>query len=154
MSSDTQQPKLAPGTDTDITLLNEDHVKAYQETDGETGYIWNGVTALLFTHRGRKTGKLRTNAIIFTQVGDKYVIIASKGGSPTHPAWYLNICDDPNIEVQIKGEVFQATARTAESPEREELWAKAVENWPNFDVYQSRTTRKIPVVVIERKETD
>jgi len=151
MSNDAQQPTQAPGTGTDITLVNEEHVKAYQETNGETGYIWNGVTALLFTHKGRKSGQLRTNAIIFTQVGDKYVIIASKGGSPTHPAWYLNILEDPNITVQIKGDVFEATARTAESPEREELWAEAVKNWPNFDVYQSRTDRKIPVVVIERK---
>lgn len=149
MSSD--KPKSAPGTGTDITMINEEHVKAYQETGGETGYLWNGVTALLFTHKGRKSGKVRTNAIIFTGVGDKYVIIASKGGSPTHPGWYHNICADPNVEVQVKDEVFQATARTAESPEREELWAKAVENWPAFETYQSRTDRKIPVVVLERK---
>ena len=150
MSGDTQQPKTAPGTGTDISLIGEDHVRAYRETGGETGYIWNGVTALLFTTKGRKSGEPRTNAIIFTQVGDKYVIIASKGGSPTHPAWYLNILEDPNIEVQIKDEVFPATARTAQSPEREELWAEAVKNWPNYDVYQSRTERLIPVVVIER----
>jgi deazaflavin-dependent oxidoreductase (nitroreductase family) len=149
MSGDT--PQKAPGTGTDITLINEAHVKAYQETDGETGYLWNGVPTLLFTHKGRKSGKLRTNAIIFTPVSDKYVIIASKGGSPTHPGWFHNIQADPDIEVQIKGEKFPATARVAESPEREELWAEAVKTWPSFDVYQSRTDRKIPVVVIERK---
>lgn len=141
----------APGTGTDISLIGPEHVRVYRETNGETGHIWNGVTTLLFTTTGRKSGEKRTNAIIYTQVGDKYVIIASKGGSPTHPAWYLNILEDPNIEVQVKADVFQATARTAESPEREELWAEAVKAWPNFDVYQSRTDRKIPVVVIERK---
>ncbi|MCX7864011.1 MAG: nitroreductase family deazaflavin-dependent oxidoreductase [Novosphingobium sp.] len=147
--SDT--PRISPDG-TDISLVNESHVKAYQETNGEIGYLWNGATTLLFTHRGRKTGQLRTNAIIFTQVGNRYVIIASKGGSPTHPGWYHNILADPNVEVQIKGEKFAATARVAESPEREELWAEAVKQWPNFDVYQARTTRKIPVVVLERKQ--
>lgn len=149
MSEQTQQK--APGTGTDITLIGDEHVRIYRETNGETGYLWNGVPILLFTSKGRKSGQPRTNAIIYTPVGDKYVIIASKGGSPTHPAWYLNILEDPNLEVQIKGDVFQATARTAESPEREQLWAEAVKAWPNYDVYQSRTERKIPVVVIERK---
>lgn len=144
------EKKIAPGTGTDISLIGEDHVRVYRETNGETGYVWNGVPILLFTTMGRKSGMPRTNAIIFTPVGDKYVIIASKGGSPTHPAWYLNILEDPNIEVQIKGETFAATARTAESPEREQLWAEAVKAWPNYDVYQSRTDRKIPVVIIER----
>ncbi len=146
-----QQPQRAPGTGTDISLIGPEHVRVYQETNGETGYIWNGVPILLFTTKGRKSGQPRTNAIIFTPVGDKYVIIASKGGAPAHPAWYLNIQEDPNIEVQVKGDKFAATARTAESPEREELWAEAVKAWPNYDVYQSRTDREIPVVVIERK---
>lgn len=146
-----QQKQTAPGTGTDISLIGADHVRVYQETNGETGYIWNGVPILLFTTTGRKSGQPRTNAIIYTPVGDKYVIIASKGGSPTHPAWYLNILEDPNIEVQIKAEKFAATARTADSPEREQLWAEAVKAWPNYDIYQSRTDRKIPVVVIERK---
>jgi deazaflavin-dependent oxidoreductase (nitroreductase family) len=100
--------------------------------------MWNGATALLFTHTGRKTGKKRTNAIIYTKVGDRYAIIGSVGGSDKHPGWYYNILADPNVEVQIKDEKFEATARVAESPEREELWAEAIKQWPNFDVYQSR----------------
>ncbi|MCB2048840.1 MAG: nitroreductase family deazaflavin-dependent oxidoreductase [Novosphingobium sp.] len=138
-------------TGADITLVGPEHVKRYQETDGEVGYLWNGSPTLLFTTIGRKSGEPRTNPIIFTPVGDKYVIIASKGGAPAHPAWYLNIQENPNIEVQVKADKFKATARTAESPEREELWAEAIKNWPSFDIYQSRTDRKIPVVVIERK---
>lgn len=149
--TDDNQPKTAPGTGTDITLLGEDHVRVYRETGGETGYIWNGVTALLMTMTGRKSGEKRTIPIIFTEVDGKYVIIASKGGAPKHPVWYLNVSEDPNVEVQIKDEVFDATARTAEGEERERLWAAAVENWPNYDVYQSRTDREIPVVVLERK---
>jgi len=149
MSDQLQQPQSVPGTD--LTLLNEEHVRVYRETNGERGYIWNGAPILLFTTKGRKTGLPRTIAIIYTQVGDKYVIIASKGGSPTHPIWYLNVEDDPNVEVQIRGDTFKAKARTAESPEREQLWAEAVKTWPNYDIYQSRTERRIPVVVIERQ---
>jgi deazaflavin-dependent oxidoreductase (nitroreductase family) len=141
---------MQPTPGTDISLRGEEHVRVYRETKGETGYLWNGATILLLTTKGRKSGEPRTIAIIYRQVGDGQVIIASKGGSPVHPAWYLNLLDDPNAEVQIKGETFKARARTAQSPEREELWAKAIEQWPAFDTYQSRTERKIPVVVLER----
>jgi deazaflavin-dependent oxidoreductase (nitroreductase family) len=135
---------------TDITLLGDEHVRRYRETNGEVGYIWNGAPILLVTTKGRKSGVDRTIPIIYAQVGDDCVIIASKGGSPTHPAWYLNLLDDPNVQVQVKGDKFAAVARTAQSPERERLWAEAIKGWPNYDVYQSRTTRQIPVVVLER----
>lgn len=150
--SDDPTKNFPPKTDigTNIMLLGDEHVQRYQETDGEVGYLWNGVTALLLTMTGRKSGQRRTIPIIFTQVGDAYVIIASKGGSPTHPAWYLNLLDDPHVRVQVKGDKFDAIARTAESPEREQLWAAAIKQWPNYDVYQSRTERKIPVVVLSR----
>ena len=135
---------------TDITLLGDEHVRVYRETNGEKGYMWNGVPTLLLTMTGRKSGQKRTIPIIYTPVGDKYVIIASKGGSATHPAWYLNVSEYPDVEVQVRGDVFAGKARSAPSPEREELWAEAVRAWPNYDIYQSRTTRQIPVVVIER----
>jgi deazaflavin-dependent oxidoreductase (nitroreductase family) len=140
---------MVPTPGTDISLLGDDHVRVYRETNGEKGYLWNGVPTLLLTMRGRKSGELRTIPIIYTPVGESFVIIASKGGSPTHPKWYLNILDDPNVEVQVKADRFAAVARTAESPEREQIWAECIKNWPNYDVYQSRTERKIPVVVID-----
>jgi len=146
----TNQSKTEIGTD--IGLLGPEHVRRYRETNGEEGYIWNGVTALIVTTKGRKSGEDRVIPIIFTQVDDVQVIIASKGGAPSHPAWYLNILDEPRVKVQIKGEEFDAIARTAESSERERLWAAACENWPAYDTYQSRTTRKIPVVVLERSK--
>ena len=105
---------------------------------------------LLVPTKARKSGQPRTIPIIYTPVGDAFVIIASKGGSATHPKWYLNVLEDPNVEVQVKAEVFKGTARTAVSPEREALWAQAGKAWPNYDVYQSRTTREIPVVVLTR----
>ena len=148
MGEQLKPVELTAGTD--VSLLGEKHVRAYRETNGERGYMWNGVPILLLTSTGRKSGEPRTIPIIFTAYQDSVVIIASKGGSPEHPKWYLNVQDNPNVTVQIKAEVFKAVARTAHSPERELIWAQAVKIWPNFDVYQSRTTRLIPVVVIER----
>jgi len=138
---------------TDTTLLGDEHVRVYRETNGEKGYLWNGVPTLLLTTKGRKSGEARTIPIIFTAYQNSYVIIASKGGAPTHPKWYLNVLDDPNVEVQVKGDKFSAVARTVEPPEREQIWAECVKTWPNYDIYQSRTTRLIPVVVIEPKRS-
>jgi deazaflavin-dependent oxidoreductase (nitroreductase family) len=136
---------------TDITLVGADHAKRYLETDGAEGYIWNGVPILLFTTKGRKSGEARVNPIIYAEDGETIVIIASRGGSPAHPAWYLNIQADPHVKVQIKGEKFDTIARTAQGEERERLWALSAEAWPNYNVYQSRTDRQIPVVVLERQ---
>ena len=139
------EPNYRP---TDTSLLNAEHVRVYRETNGEQGYIWNGSPILLLTSKGRKSGEDRTIPIIFTGWGEGWAIIASKGGSPTHPKWYLNVVDDPHVQVQVKGDVFEAVARTASSPEREQVWAEAIKHWPNYDVYQSRTDRQIPVVVL------
>jgi deazaflavin-dependent oxidoreductase (nitroreductase family) len=149
MSDQPAQPGMRPGVD--YSLLNESHVAAYLETNGEKGGVWNGATAVLVTTKGRKSGEKRTIAIIGKQVGDNFVIIASKGGSPVHPLWYLNIQADPNVEIQYLGDKWEAIARTAESPEREQLWAEACTQWPAFNDYQARTDRRIPVVVIEPK---
>ena len=149
--NDTPATPVHSDIGTDITLVGDEHVRQYRATNGETGYMWNGATALLLTTKGRKSGEDRTIAIIFKQVGDRYAIIASKGGAPAHPAWYLNALANPNVTLQIKGDVFEGVARTAEGAEREELWAESLKQWPNYDVYQSRTDRKIPVMVVERK---
>lgn len=147
--SEQQPHPVTPGTD--ITLVGENHLKVYLETNGEQGYLWNGVPILVLTTKGRKSGEQRQIPIIFSRDGDNYFIIASKGGAPTHPAWYLNAVAEPNVQVQVKGDKFNAVARTAQSPERERLWKIALKDWPNYDVYQSRTTRQIPVLVLERK---
>lgn len=139
--SDYKQP--------DLSLLGAEHVRVYRETNGEQGYIWNGSSILLLTTKGRRSGEARTIPIIFTRYKQSWVIMASKGGAPTHPKWYLNILDDPQVEVQEKAERYRATARTAESPEREAIWAEAIKHWPNYDMYQARTERQIPVVVLE-----
>ena len=115
MADQTPQPGMRAGVD--YSLLNESHVAAYLETNGEKGGVWNGATAVLVTTNGRKSGEKRTIAIIGKQVGDNFVIIASKGGSPVHPLWYLNILADPNVEIQYLADKWEAVARTAELPE-------------------------------------
>jgi proline iminopeptidase len=132
-------------------LFGEEHVRRYRETGGEVGHIWReGSTILLLTTKGRKTGEQRTTPLIYAADGDRYVIVASKGGAPEHPGWYRNIEKDPNVELQVKDEVFAARAHTAEGEERERLWRKANEVWPHYDEYAEKTDREIPVVVLER----
>lgn len=132
----------------DLTLLGADHIKAYQETDGETGYLWSGVPTLLLTATGRRTGEPRTCALIFARDGDDYLVVASMGGMPTHPQWYLNLTANPQAEIQVKAEHLPVVARTATADEKPRLWKIVSDQWPNYDVYQSRTDREIPVVVL------
>jgi deazaflavin-dependent oxidoreductase (nitroreductase family) len=146
MSEQNSTPVARP---VDISLLGDEHVRVYRKTNGEQGYLWNGAPILLLTTKGRRSGMPRTIPIIFTPYGNSWVIMASRGGSPTHPAWYLNLVDEPHVQVQVKADIYDAVARTAPSPEREQIWADAIKNWPNYDVYQSRTTRQIPVVVLD-----
>lgn len=135
----------------DYSLLNEDHVRQYQETDGEVGYLWNGAPSLLLTTTGRKSGKERTTPLIFARDGDDYLVVASVGGMPNHPAWYLNLLDEPNARIQVKGEHIDVVARTASPDEKPRLWRIVNDVWPNYDVYQSRTERVIPVVLLSPK---
>jgi deazaflavin-dependent oxidoreductase (nitroreductase family) len=132
-------------------LFGDAHVRRYRETGGEVGHIWRrGAKTLLLTTRGRKTGNPTTAPLIYEQDGDAYVIVASKGGAPRHPGCYRNLAKDPNVEVQVLDDVFAARARTAAGAEREQLWRLAAQQWPDYDAYQQRTDREIPVVVLER----
>jgi deazaflavin-dependent oxidoreductase (nitroreductase family) len=132
----------------DITLVGPDHVRRYRETNGEVGYSWNGVPILLLTTTGRKSGQARTNALIFGRDGDDYLVVASMGGAPTHPMWYLNLVDQPAAEIQVKDQHIPVTARAASDKEKPRLWQKVAGVWPNYDVYQTRTDRVIPLVVL------
>ncbi len=132
-------------------LFGAEHVRRYQETSGAEGYEWkDGVLTLILTTTGRHSGQPRPKALIFGQAGDDYVVVASKGGAPTHPAWYLNLVANPEVEVQVKDDRFHARARTAEGEERERLWRLMTGIWPDYDSYQQHTDRQIPVVVLER----
>jgi deazaflavin-dependent oxidoreductase (nitroreductase family) len=127
------------------------HVQRYLETNGEDGYDWQkGTTILLLTTTGRKSGEQRVNALIFRPWEDAYLVVASKGGTDAPPAWFLNIESDPLVTVQIKGDRFAARARTASAEEKPAMWAEMAAAWPDYDEYQTRTDREIPVVVLER----
>ena len=132
-------------------LFGDEHVRRYRETGGEVGHIWKeGSTILLLTTTGRKSGEPRTTPLIYAEDGDRYVIVASKGGAPEHPGWYENLQKTPEVELQVLDDVFPARARTAEGDERERLWEKANAVWPHYAEYQEKTDREIPVVVLER----
>jgi deazaflavin-dependent oxidoreductase (nitroreductase family) len=132
----------------DLALLGEDHVRRYQVTDGEVGYLWNSVPTLLLTTTGHKTGLARTTPLIFARDGEDYLVVASMGGAPRHPFWYVNLTANPEAEIQVRGEHRTVTASTASAQEKPRLWDIVRAQWPNYDVYQSRTEREIPVVVL------
>ncbi|MEV1143357.1 nitroreductase family deazaflavin-dependent oxidoreductase [Micromonospora sp. NPDC049799] len=128
-----------------------DHIRRYVETDGAEGHEWRpGVFTLLLTTRGRRSGALRRTALIYGRDGDAYLVVASQGGDPKHPAWYLNLVDEPQVEVQVGAERFTARARTATAEEKPRMWAEMTGIWPAYDDYQAKTDREIPVVVLER----
>jgi deazaflavin-dependent oxidoreductase (nitroreductase family) len=132
-------------------LFGEEHVRRYIETDGEEGYIWReGAPILLLTTTGRKSGKEYTTPLIFGEADGSQVIVASQGGTPAHPDWYLNLEANPEVGVQVKADTFRARPRVAEGEERERLWKAMNEIWPHYDEYQTKTTRQIPVVVLDR----
>jgi deazaflavin-dependent oxidoreductase (nitroreductase family) len=125
------------------------HIKEYVESDGAKGHEWQGITTLLLTTRGRKSGKLRRSALIYGRDGESYVIVGSTGGAPTHPSWYLNLIANPEVTVQVGAEKFTARARTASGSERQRLWLKMAAIFPNYDAYQAKTEREIPIVILD-----
>jgi len=132
----------------DISLLGEEHVRRYRETDGDVGYIWNGVPTLLLTTTGRRSGTPRTTPLIYARDGDDYLVVASMGGAPQHPNWYRNLQADSSARIQVLADHLDVTGRTAGEDEKPRLWKVMTDLWPNYDVYQSRTDRVIPLVVL------
>ena len=132
-------------------LFGQEHVRVYRETGGEVGYDWRGTTILLLSTSGRRSGEERTTPLIHRTDGDGWVIVGSKGGAPHNPLWYENLVADPNATIQVKDELIPVRAHTAEGSERERLWERMTEVWPAYDEYKERTTRTIPVVVLERR---
>ena len=133
-----------------MALFGKEHAERYEATEGDEGYLWrNGTTILLLTTKGRKSGKPYTSPLIFREHNGRYVIVASKGGAPDSPDWFKNLEADPEVEVQVKDAVFPAHAHVAGPDEKAELWPLMVEVWPDYENYQRKTDREIPVVVLE-----
>jgi deazaflavin-dependent oxidoreductase (nitroreductase family) len=137
-------------TTSDDDLFGDEHVRAYRESGGRRGYDWRGTTILLLTTRGRTSGQSRTAPLIFRPDGARWIVVASKGGAPEHPGWMQNLLEHPEAEIQVRHERFPVRMSVAEGAERDRLWALMTEVWPDYDRYQERTDRQIPIVVLER----
>jgi deazaflavin-dependent oxidoreductase (nitroreductase family) len=136
----------------DENLFGEEHVRVYRETGGQRGYHWrNGTTILLLTTKGRRSGQERTTPLIHRVDDDRWVVVASKGGAPDHPGWFKNLQANPEATIQVKDEQIPVRMSVADGEERERLWAAMTEVWPDYDSYQQKTDRQIPVVVLSRR---
>ena len=138
-------------TTTDDDLFGAEHVAAYRETGGERGYHWRGTTILLLDTVGRRTGAPHTAPLIYRPDGDRFVIVASKGGRPEHPAGFLNLEARPETQIQVLDEQIPVRMAEAEGAERERLWRHMTEVWPDYDAYQRKTDRRIPIGVLVRR---
>lgn len=127
-----------------------EHLERYLQTDGEDGHIWRGVPTLLLTTTGRKSGEPHTTPLIYGEDAGRYVVVASRGGAPSHPQWHRNLDANPSVGLQVAAQKFQATARTASPDEKPALWALMTGIYPPYDEYQAATEREIPVVILER----
>lgn len=134
------------------------HANRYLASGGTEGQLYKmtlpdrgeiTVPALLLTTTGRKSGDKFLFPLFYGSDGDRYFIVASKGGAPEHPGWYRNILADADVEIQVGTEHIKARARTATGDERARLWKKALEFWPPYADYQIKTEREIPVVVLD-----
>ena len=124
-----------------------EHTRKYVETGGEDGYMWRGYPTLVLTTTGRKSGDLRRNALIFGRDGDDYILVASYGGRPQHPLWYLNLVADPSVTIQDRADVVRGTASTEpEGAPRDRLWSQMVAIYPPYEEYQAKTERCIQIV--------
>jgi|ERR1035438_1876007 deazaflavin-dependent oxidoreductase (nitroreductase family) len=137
--------------DSDDDLFGAEHVRVYRESDGEHGYHWRGTTILLLTTQGRSSGESRTTPLIHRTDGDRWVVVASKGGAPEHPGWYQNLQANAEASIQVLAESIPVIATDAEGAERVRLWDLMVEVWPQYTDYAARTDRQIPVVVLSRR---
>ncbi|ELP69536.1 nitroreductase family deazaflavin-dependent oxidoreductase [Streptomyces turgidiscabies] len=126
-----------------------EQVERYERTDGADGGTLQDRPVVILTTRGAKSGKIRKTPLMRVTDGTCYAVVASQGGAPTNPSWYRNILADPHVSLRDGGDVRDYVARQAEGEERETWWAVAVETWPDYETYQKKTEREIPVVILE-----
>lgn len=132
--------------------LAANQVERYESSGGTNGITAMDKPVVVLWTRGRRTGAVRKTPVMRVQRGDRYAVVASLGGSPRHPVWYLNLLADPRVSLQDGPEVRDYTARVVTGDEKAEWWAAATEAWPDYDNYQAKTDREIPVVVLDPVE--
>lgn len=131
---------------------NRQTIEEFRANGGKVGGMWEGRPLLLLTTTGAKSGKRYTTPVMYLPDGDRLLIFASKGGAPTHPDWYHNLLAHPEVTVEVGNETYEATAKPVTGEERDRLYAKQAERYPQFGEYQARTERKIPVIALERRK--
>jgi deazaflavin-dependent oxidoreductase (nitroreductase family) len=154
----SEADKERPWTETEerlgaigIRVMSALNTWVYRFSDGKYGSEFpSGAPILLLTTTGRKSGEPRTAPLLYLRDGEDYIIVASKGGMSRHPQWYLNLQAQPRCEVQVGKETFRVTAAAVDEEEKKELWPRLVAMYPDYDVYQKRTARQIPVVRLTR----
>ena len=134
----------------DMREFNEKLIEEFRANDGKVSGSFANAPLILITHTGAKTGTKRTSPLVYTRDGDRIVLIASKGGAPTHPHWYLNMTANPQVTVELPGETFEARVTEATGEERDRLYDAQAAQMPNFADYANATDRKIPVLVLDR----
>jgi deazaflavin-dependent oxidoreductase (nitroreductase family) len=137
----------------DYSLFGSEHVRQYEATGGKVGHSWNGTSCLILRTVGRKSGEVRKFPLIYGRDGENYVIVASKGGAPEHPGWYLNLLAQPQVEIQVLDRVIPVTARTGSAQDKARVWPTMTAEWPQYDEYQAKTERDIPVVLLQPRAT-
>lgn len=129
---------------------NKTVIEEFRANGGKVGGRFEGRTLLLLHTTGAKSGQQRINPLAYTMDGDRFLVVASKGGAPTHPDWYYNILANPQVTVEVGTEKFQAQAQVAEEPERTRLFDQMAAEMPGFADYQRNTTRILPVITLSR----
>ena len=140
----------APVSLEEMLALNRNVIEEFRVNDGKVSGMFANEPLLLLTTTGAKSGERRTNPLVHTLDGDRVVIIASFGGAPKHPAWFLNIRANPEVTIELPGETFTATALIPAGEERRRIYDQHAAQMPRFAEYQAMTSREIPVVVIPR----
>ncbi|MDR8413228.1 nitroreductase family deazaflavin-dependent oxidoreductase [Nonomuraea sp. 3-1Str] len=125
------------------------HVRSYAESGGARGHLFHGAPTLLITTIGRRSGLPRRTALIYGRDAGRYLLVASNGGADVHPLWFHNVLAEPRVTVQVGAEVFDAVARPAAEDERDRLWETMTGLWPQYTAYQRKTSRRIPIVVVQ-----
>ncbi len=145
-------PEIARQRDEAYRKSSGEHLRRYLATDGEDGYLRgdSGIPNLILTTIGRRSGKPYSTPLYFGEHEGRYLVVASYAGSDTHPKWYLNLREHPDVWVQIRGDRFAARARTATPEEKPALWAIMTNVYPRFEEFQQSTEREIPLVILER----
>ena len=134
--------------------FNTSIIEEFRANEGRVGGPFEGAPLLLLHHVGAKSGTERVNPVMYQVVGDDLAIFASRGGSPNNPDWYHNVLASPHVRVEVGSDTIDVRARVAEGEERDRIWEKQKAEYPGFAEYEAKTTRQIPVVILERQDKE